>query len=149
MDSLFLKILLQNLKELNFVPACNSEELSILLKKTEVVFFDGTEHCIQRSLHKEEQKRDYSGKKEHTINRPVLKTGKFLIKEFLKALPWGNLLSKTYNGTTHDKKWQMADDESLIFPERCVLKLFQDTGYQGYNLDNTTVFQKNLTIFKM
>lgn len=60
---LLFKILLQNLKELNFVPASNSEELSVLLKKTEVVFLDGTEHSIQRPLHKEEQKRYYSGKK--------------------------------------------------------------------------------------
>jgi Helix-turn-helix of DDE superfamily endonuclease len=60
---LLLKILLQTLKELNFVPASNSEELAVLLKKTEVVFLDGTERSIQRPLHKEEQKRHYSGKK--------------------------------------------------------------------------------------
>lgn len=48
-------------------------------------------------------------------------------------------LSKAYNGTTHDKK--LADDEALIFPEKCTLKLYQDTGYQGYNPDNVTVIQ--------
>jgi hypothetical protein len=48
-------------------------------------------------------------------------------------------LSKAYNGTTHDKK--LADDEALIFPDGIILKLYQDTGYQGYNPDNTTVIQ--------
>jgi DDE superfamily endonuclease len=126
---LLLKILLQTLKELNFVPASDSEALSVLLEKTENIFLDGTERNIQRPLHKEEQKRHYSGKKNHTIKHNLI------CSESRKIL----YLSKAYNGTTHDKK--LADDEGLIFPEGMVLKLYQDTGYQGYNPDNTTVIQ--------
>jgi DDE superfamily endonuclease len=68
-------------------------------------------------------------KKNHTIKHNLI------CAENRKIL----YLSKAYNGTTHDKK--LADDESLIFPKGCVLKLYQDTGYQGYNPDNTTVIQ--------
>ena len=46
-------------------------------------------------------------------------------------------LSKAYNGTTHDKK--IADEENLVFPENSLIKLFQDTGYQGYKPKNIKV----------
>jgi hypothetical protein len=62
---LLLQLLLQSLKELNFVPSSNSEDLAVLLKKAEIIFLDGTERSIQRPLHKEEQKRHYSGKKKN------------------------------------------------------------------------------------
>jgi hypothetical protein len=61
-----LKVLLETLKDLNFVPASNAQELTVLLKKVETIFLDGTERSIQRPLHKEEQKRHYSGKKKLT-----------------------------------------------------------------------------------
>jgi hypothetical protein len=59
----FLPILHKTLDELRLIPASNSEKLMGLVSKVDTIFLDGTERSIQRPLHKEEQKRHYSGKK--------------------------------------------------------------------------------------
>jgi len=60
---LLLERLLSTLQTLSLVPATDSVTLSALLIKAKTIFLDGTERSIQRPLHKEEQKRHYSGKK--------------------------------------------------------------------------------------
>jgi hypothetical protein len=76
------------------VPADDSESLAKLLETVQTLYIDGTERSIQRSLHKEEQKRHYSGKKTQSVKHN-------LISDENKVILY---LSKAYNETTHDKK---------------------------------------------
>jgi hypothetical protein len=55
--------LLTSLEGMALVPASESGALAELLKEVKKIYLDGTERSIQRPLHKEEQKRHYSGKK--------------------------------------------------------------------------------------
>ena len=65
--NLWLHFLLQRLfvtlEGMQLVPAEDSESLVKLLETVQTLYLDGTERNIQRPLHKEEQKRHYSGKK--------------------------------------------------------------------------------------
>lgn len=58
-----LQRLLVTLERLQLVPAEDSESLMKLLETIQTLYLDGTERSIQRPMHKEEQKRHYSGKK--------------------------------------------------------------------------------------
>jgi hypothetical protein len=65
--NLWIHFLLQRLfvtlDGMRLVPAEDSESLVKLLETVQTLYLDGTERSIQRPLHKEEQKRHYSGKK--------------------------------------------------------------------------------------
>jgi hypothetical protein len=90
---------------------------------------DGTERKIQRPKQQENQKRYYSGKKKgHTVKNNIIAN---VVSR--KAV----YLSGTYEGKKHDKK--IADEENPIFPKGSIL--FKDTGFQGYEPENTTCYQ--------
>lgn len=65
--NLWIHFLLQRLyvtlEGMELVPSEDSESLMKLLETLQTLYLDGTERSIQRPLHKEEQKRHYSGKK--------------------------------------------------------------------------------------
>ncbi len=95
---------------------------------------DGTERPINRP--KDSAKRDehYSGKKKGTtVKNNVLterRTGGKV-----------KYLSRTVEGKKHDKK--LADEDGHQFPPGS--KLWQDTGFQGYQPENVTIFQPKKT----
>ena len=67
------------------------------------------------------------GKKAHTIKNNVL------INQFCKIL----FLTETVEGKKHDKK--LADESDYRLPAGC--KLVQDTGFQGFNLEDVLILQ--------
>jgi hypothetical protein len=90
---------------------------------------DGTERPIQRPKDQERQRQYYSGKKKrHTVKNIVI-TDKRAQK--IKAL------GRTQEGKKHDKA--AAEEEAYRFPPGS--KLWKDTGFQGYEPDNTTTYQ--------
>jgi hypothetical protein len=90
---------------------------------------DGTERPIRRPKDPDRQRQNYSGKKKrHTVKNNVI-TDKRTRK--IKGL------SRTVAGKKHDKK--LADEHELCFPEGS--KLWKDTGFQGYEPENTATFQ--------
>jgi len=90
---------------------------------------DGTERPIRRPKDPDRQRQNYSGKKKrHTVKNNVI-TDKRTRK--IKGL------SRTVAGKKHDKK--LADEHELRFPEGS--KLWKDTGFQGYEPENTATFQ--------
>ena len=89
---------------------------------------DGTERRINRPKDKDDQKQYYSGKKKaHTVknNLITVRRGKVVF------------LSDTYEGKKHDKA--ICDAEEYEFPPGS--KLWQDTGFQGYEPKGVTTFQ--------
>lgn len=90
---------------------------------------DGTERPIQRPKNNDRQRQYYSGKKKrHTVKNIVItekKTGK------IKGL------SPTVEGKKHDKA--IVDEQNYRFPEDSTL--YQDTGFQGYEPEKTTIYQ--------
>ena len=90
---------------------------------------DGTERPLRRPKEKDRQRQHYSGKKKrHTVKNNVVSD-----KRTRKI----KVLSPTSEGKKHDKK--LADEQDLTFPSGS--KLWQDTGFQGYEPENVTVFQ--------
>lgn len=90
---------------------------------------DGSERQISRPKDKEKQKSFYSGKKRrHTVKNTFI-SDKHTNK--IKAL------GKTVPGKQHDKK--LAEEEGWQFPSGS--HVWKDTGYQGYEPDNTTTHQ--------
>ena len=76
----------------------------------------------------EAQETFYSGKKKrHTVKNNVLVNAHGAIV----------LLTATCEGKKHDKK--IADEAAFTLPEGSVL--YQDTGFQGFALEGTTIFQ--------
>lgn len=89
---------------------------------------DGTERRINRPQEKDDQKQYYSGKKKaHTVKNNVMsvRRGKVVF------------LSDTYEGKKHDKA--ICDEEDYEFPPGS--KLWQDTGFQGYQPKGVTTLQ--------
>jgi len=90
---------------------------------------DGTERPIRRPKGKKKQETHYSGKKKrHTIKNNVVSD-----KRTRKI----KVLSETSEGKKHDKK--LADEQEISFPPGS--KLWQDTGFQGYQPEHTTIYQ--------
>jgi hypothetical protein len=84
------------------------------------LIIDATERRRQRPKDPEKQALHYSGKKKTHCDKNVVVChvqGQRI-----------DFLSRTYVGTTHDKK--MADQETIDYPPGAVL--FKDTGFQGY-----------------
>ena len=126
------KILNQALGEEQQLPERNPRKLEQVLAECADLEFiiDGTERPINRP--KDSAKRDehYSGKKKGTtVKNNVLterRTGGKV-----------KYLSRTVEGKKHDKK--LADEDGHQFPPGS--KLWQDTGFQGYQPENVTIFQ--------
>jgi hypothetical protein len=113
------------------LPARQAQDLEAVLAACPELEFiiDGTERPIRRPKDPDRQKKNYSGKKKrHTVKNNVItnkRTGK------IKGL------SATVDGKKHDKK--LADEQGLNFPKGS--KLWKDTGFQGYEPEDTETFQ--------
>ena len=113
------------------LPARRAKDIETLLEACPELEFmiDGTERPVRRPKDDEQQTAKYSGKKKrHTVKNNLItakQTGK------IKGL------SQTVDGRMHDKK--LADGQALSFPKGS--KLWQDTGFQGYEPDGVIIIQ--------
>ncbi|MCP4664837.1 MAG: transposase, partial [Deltaproteobacteria bacterium] len=90
---------------------------------------DGAERPIRRPKDPDRQKKNYSDKKKrHTVKNNVI------VNKRTRKIKG---LSATCEGKKHDKK--LADEQELRFPAGS--KLWKDTGFQGYEPENTATFQ--------
>ena len=118
----------QALAQLGASPARHADDLDLADDEVKLYFQDGTERPIQRPKDAEVQETFYSGKKKrHTVKNNVLVNAKGEIV----------LLTATCEGKKHDKK--IADEAAFTLPEGSLL--YQDTGFQGFALEGTTIFQ--------
>jgi len=118
----------QALAKLGARPARQADDLDLADDEVKLYFHDGTERPIQRPKDPEEQQSFYSGKKKrHTVKNNVLVNARGEIV----------LLTATCEGKKHDKK--IADEAAFRLPEGSLL--YQDTGFQGFALEGTTIFQ--------
>ena len=118
----------QALDQLGASPARKAADLDLDDDEVKLYFQDGTERPIQRPKDPEVQEDCYSGKKKrHTVKNNVLVNAKGEIV----------LLTATCEGKKHDKK--IADAAAFTLPEGSLL--YQDTGFQGFALEGTTIFQ--------
>jgi hypothetical protein len=121
-------ILQEALATLGEVPARVMADLVAQAKEQNLFFHDGTERPIPRPLDPEMQRLFYSGKaKMHTIKNNLL------IDDSCRIL----FLTATVEGKRHDKK--LADETGYILPDDS--RLLQDTGFQGFTLDNIAIWQ--------
>jgi len=121
-------ILNQALAQLDANPARQADDLDLVDDEVKLYFQDGTERAIQRPKDPEVQETFYSGKKKrHTVKNNVLVNAKGEIV----------LLTPTCEGKKHDKK--IADEAAFALPAGSLL--YQDTGFQGFALEGTTIFQ--------
>jgi hypothetical protein len=118
----------QALAQLGASPARHANDLDLADDAVKLYFHDGTERPIQRPKDAEVQENFYSGKKKrHTVKNNVLVNAKGEIV----------LLTATCEGKKRDKK--IADEAAFSLPEGSLL--YQDTGFQGFALEGTTIFQ--------
>ena len=118
----------QALAQLGARPARKADDLDLDDDEVKLYFQDGTERPIQRPKAPEVQEDFYSGKKKrHTVKNNVLVNAKGEIV----------LLTATCEGKKHDKK--IADEAAFTLPEGSML--YQDTGFQGFAREGTTIFQ--------
>lgn len=126
-------VLEQTLSELGLVPARNVETFRDYLVKHQEqtqLLLDGVERPVLRSLDDEDQKKHYSGKKKrHCVKNNV-------ISDFSDKILY---LSKTYQGTKHDKG--ICNEEPFEFPKDIECFLWQDTGFEGHHPEHVTVLQ--------
>ena len=113
------------------LPARKAADVAQVLERCPALEFiiDGVERPIQRPKGKGRQRTYYSGKKKRHTVKNVVVTEKRTRK--IKAL------SGTYEGKAHDKR--VADEAGYRFPPGS--KLWKDTGFQGYEPEDTTTFQ--------
>jgi hypothetical protein len=114
----------------NQLPEREPHRLEAVLQQYPSLEFiiDGTERRINRPKDKDDQKQYYSGKKKaHTVKNNVIsvRRGKVVF------------LSDTYEGKKHDKA--IGDEEDYEFPPGS--KLWQDTGFQGFQPKGVTTIQ--------
>ena len=118
----------QALATLGASPARTADDLDLADDEDKRYFQDGTERPIQRPTDQAAQETCYSGKqKRHTVKNNVLVNAHGEIV----------LLTATCEDTKHDKK--IADEAAFTLPEGSLL--YQDTGFQGFALEGTTIFQ--------
>lgn len=118
----------QALAMLDAIPARKADALDLADDAVKLYFQDGTERPIQRPKAPEVQETFYSGKKKrHTVKNNVLVNAQGEIV----------LLTATCEGKKHDKK--IADEAAFTLPEGSLL--YQDTGFQGFALEGTIIFQ--------
>ena len=115
-------------KQLPARKAADAEEILAVCPGLEFII-DASERPIARPKDKDKQKSFYSGKqKRHTIKNT------FISDKHTKKI---KVLGKTVPGKKHDKK--LADEEDWRFPSGS--HVWKDTGYQGYEPNNTTTHQ--------
>lgn len=115
-------------KQLPARKAADAEAILVACPGLEFII-DGSERQIARPKDKERKKSFYSGKKRrHTIKNT------FISNKRTKKI---KVLGKTVPGKKHDKK--LADEEDWRFPSGS--HVWKDTGYQGYEPDNTITHQ--------
>ena len=112
------------------LPARRPADLDTLLKEVpelRLLVLDGVERPVRRPKDKDDQKKNYSGKKKaHRKKNLLLSSEKRVV-----------YLGPTSPGSVHDKK--LADESGLSFPaDALVLK---DTGFQGYEPPDTETLQ--------
>ncbi len=113
------------------LPARQAKDIKAVLATCPGLEFiiDGTERPIRRPKNADRQKKNYSGKKKrHTVKNNVI------VDKNTRKIKG---LSATCAGKKHDKK--LADEQDLSFPAGS--KLWKDTGFQGYEPENTATFQ--------
>lgn len=113
------------------LPARQAKDIKAVLETCPGLEFiiDGTERPIRRPKDADRQKKNYSGKKKrHTVKNNVI------VDKNTRKIKG---LSATCDGKKHDKK--LADEHDLSFPAGS--KLWKDTGFQGYEPENTKTFQ--------
>ncbi|MCQ3978358.1 MAG: hypothetical protein DPW09_33445 [Anaerolineae bacterium] len=121
-------VLNQALAELGELPVRQMEQMTFAEDEETIYFHDGTERPIPRPCDPEQQRLTYSGKrKRHGLKNNVLIDMPCKIR----------FLSHTVESKKHDKK--LADETVYTLPEGS--KLCQDTGFQGFTLDNVAILQ--------
>lgn len=111
------------------LPARTVTELAVSPFEPGLYFHDGTERPIVRPTDPRQQRLCYSGKqKMHTLKNLLL------INALCKVL----FLSRTAEGKKHDK--QLADEEAGYRLAQYSV-LYQDTGFQAFDLDGITLMQ--------
>ena len=114
------------------LPARRPADLDTLLKKVpelRLLVVDGVERPVHRPKDKDDQKKDYSGKKKaHRKKNLLISSDKRVV-----------YLGPTSPGSVHDKK--LADESGLVYPPDALV--VKDTGFQGYEpLDTRTLQPK-------
>ena len=112
------------------LPARRPADLDTLLKEMpelRLLAIDGVERPVRRPKDKDEQKKNYSGKKKaHRKKNLLLSSEKRVV-----------YLGPTSPGSVHDKK--LADESGLSFPSDALV--VKDTGFQGYEPPDTQTLQ--------
>lgn len=112
------------------LPARRPADLDVLLQSVpelRLLVLDGVERPVRRPKDKDEQKRDYSGKKKsHRKKNLVIASEKRVI-----------YLGPTSAGSVHDKR--LADESGLSYPADTLL--LKDSGFQGYEPAGTATLQ--------
>jgi len=115
----------------SYLPERDPSASEDALKKCPGLSFviDGTDRRIQRPKDPEKQIIFYSGrKKSHAVKNIVIADA--VSKKVI-------FLSRTCEGKKHDRK--ICDEENPTFPGGS--KVFKDTGFQGYEPENTVCHQ--------
>ena len=103
------------------LPTRRPADLDTLLKEVpelRLLALDGVERPVRRPKDKDDQKKNYSGKKKaHRKKNLLISSEKRVV-----------YLGPTSPGSVHDKK--LADESSLTYPPDALV--VKDTGFQGY-----------------
>ena len=112
------------------LPARRPADLETLLAEVpelRLLVIDGAERPIRRPKDKDNQKKDYSGKKKsHRKKNLLISSEKRIV-----------YLGPTSPGSVHDKK--LADESRLTYPPDALV--VKDTGFQGYEPPDTDTLQ--------
>ena len=112
------------------LPARRPADLETLLKEVpelRLLVLDGVERPVRRPKDKDDQKKDYSGKKKsHRKKNLVLSSERRVV-----------YLGPTSPGSVYDKK--LADESGLLYPSDALV--LKDTGFQGYEPPDTETLQ--------
>ena len=112
------------------LPARRPADLDTLLEQVpelRLLVLDGVERPVRRPKDKDEQKKNYSGKKKsHRKKNLLLSSEKRVV-----------YLGPTSPGSVHDKK--LADESGLTYPPDALV--VKDTGFQGYEPPDTQTLQ--------
>ena len=112
------------------LPARRPADLDALLKEVpelRLLVIDGVERPVRRPKDKDDQRKDYSGKKKsHRKKNLLISSEKRVV-----------YLGATSAGSVHDKR--LADESGLTYPADTLL--LKDTGFQGYEPAGTATLQ--------
>ena len=112
------------------VPARRPADLDTLLKEVpelRLLGLDGVERPVHRPKDKDDQKKNYSGKKKsHRKKNLLISSEKRVV-----------YLGPTSPGSVHDKK--LADQSGLTYPPDALV--VKDSGFQGYEPPDTDTLQ--------